>query len=523
MADDTDHTCDACGADMGRRTHCPECGAVLHTHGDGLTWALGELTGISPEGEHEDLEVKLAGGKVLTARAAPGCKRLSEGALVPGDQVELLGRRREIFEELRGGLREAPERRSLFMLEALGWGEEAGEQMEGEMQALGLWGPLPEPGRPVIPWPEGLEVRPPLERGGLPRLRILFRLSSINWLPFSLGLPVAFFAYFFWMLNPASRPFIGLAVAVVVGLLLLFMSSRRREIVLGPDRLAVQYGRFAWPRRTVTRSLKEIRAIYVSGSPHEFGVRVQLEGGSLRWLLPPTKDPARAVLVAALLERALGMPTRTGLFKEEVRPELPGQLPDLDEVLRPPYDPDEPTESEGRRRQIRAIRTGTPRPKGVVEATRRGDILHIILVDSGINIRLVYLAVPAGIWLLANWQRLFRGSLLMIALDVLACLVGAGLIYAALAGMANRTTITLSPAHLSMKRGPLPWPGKVRSPRTLIKGLEKDTDMVGSKGGTVHHLYVRLPGGRKGRLIYCSGSEERVYWVKRTLQEELGL
>ena len=116
-------TCQACGADLRGRAVCHQCGAVVFVvSGEQLTWALGELVEVTEQGEHLDLTVEMTGGQRLAARAGPGCQREGPGAPRRGDMVEVLGRRREIFDERTGGMRQAPEHRSLLALTALAWG-----------------------------------------------------------------------------------------------------------------------------------------------------------------------------------------------------------------------------------------------------------------------------------------------------------------------------------------------------------------------------------------------------------------
>jgi len=485
-----------------------------------LTWALGEVVEVSEEGEHLDFTMEVAEGEQLEVRAGPGCERRGDGALSVGDLVEVLGRRQEIFEEHTGGMRQAPEHRSVLALTALARGEDPWTAMEQVLVGLGFDpGPRLDPEQEPLPWPAGIIVHPSAERAGPPRLRLQVRPPPLDLLPFSLLLPVVFFLYFGWNFWAAARLYIGVAVPVVVALTMFLMSLRHRVITVGEGWLRVQLGHLPWPRRRVA-ALEEIQAVLVCADHDAPGVKVRTHGGDDdRWLLPAQRDPVRSVVVARLLEQVLGIRPRPELLPDEVRPELDGELPDLHAALRPPQAPGDPASELGPRNHMKVAAFKHPTPDGA-EATRRGGVLSISLNDSGVSVRLIYMFGVGLLWLGFNRHQL--QSSLLAPLHLAAVVAVLWPLYGFAAGLLNRTTIMVSETALSMTRGPLPWPGRLRCSREDIRGLETDSDMVG-KGSSVYHLDMELRGGRRARLINGSGSEERVWWLKTALEQELGL
>lgn len=519
MTDTADITsCQVCDSPLAGRTLCQRCGAVVYHLDKTLTWAIGQVASVQEEGEHLDLVVSLSEAEKLEALAGPGCLRRGEGTLEVGAWVELLGRREEVFDQRTGGPRQAPEHRSVMSLEVLAWGEEAQAIMEAELEARG-GGPVSEPSVEPAPWPAGIIVHPAEHRTGPPQLRLEVKPAPMNWLPFSLLLPVLFYGFFSWQFWPASRVYISVAAPLLTALGLLCLSLRHRKISVGEGVLTVRYGYLPWPRRRVA-ALEEILAIYAVGDGEGPGVNVRTHDGLLRRLLPAQPDPVRAVLVAALLERVLGLPPRPKPFNDEVHPsKLPGPLPDLEEALRPALTPGDPAQEQGPLNRMKVARFDRPTPKGA-QAIRRGKVLVIVVSDSSVSIRLSYVLVPGLLWLGLNKHML----LLPLALPLnLAAAVAVLLpLYGLLVGAANRTTFMVSPSTLRMTRGPLPWPGSRSFHAADVRGLETDSDMVG-RGGSMYHLDAEIRGGRRVRLINGSGSEERVWWLKLALEQELGL
>jgi hypothetical protein len=194
-------------------------------------------------------------------------------------------------------------------------------------------------------------------------------------------------------------------------------------------------------------------------------------------------------------------------------------LPDLEAALRPALTPGDPAQEQGPRNRMKVASFNRPTPKGA-EASRRGKVLTITACDSSVPLRLIYLLVPGLLWLGFNKHQLLSPLLLPLHLAaVVAVLLP---LYGLLVGAANRTTFMVSPSTLRVTRGPLPWPGNRSFHADDVRGLETDSNMVG-RGGSMYHLDAEIRGGQRVRLIYGSASEERVWWLKRALEQELGL
>jgi hypothetical protein len=101
--------------------------------------------------------------------------------------------------------------------------------------------------------------------------------------------------------------------------------------------------------------------------------------------------------------------------------------------------------------------------------------------------------------------------------------VGVGLTYYVIAGLLNRTTITLDGRELSIRHAPVPWRGNRRIPRGEITQLYCEEVVSSGKNGAsrTYWLSAVLSGNRKQRL--ASMSADQVRYVEEQLEERLGL
>ena len=117
------------------------------------------------------------------------------------------------------------------------------------------------------------------------------------------------------------------------------------------------------------------------------------------------------------------------------------------------------------------------------------------------------------------------GPLIMILFPLAHVAAGVGLTYYTLTGLMNRTTIEVSRNRLTIRHGPLPWPGNMDVPGrqfTQIYGVENSR----TNKGTTTYTYDLIALDREGRttkLITGLTDKEQVLYLEQTLERRLGI
>lgn len=104
--------------------------------------------------------------------------------------------------------------------------------------------------------------------------------------------------------------------------------------------------------------------------------------------------------------------------------------------------------------------------------------------------------------------------------------VGLGLIYAVLTMVLNRTTIRVRNGLLSIRHGPIYFPGNRTLPVDEIDQLYcRTSKSTGSKGGTQtsHTLHVRLKNGTSLKLLGCPLEGTLAAAVEQLVERHLGI
>ena len=149
--------------------------------------------------------------------------------------------------------------------------------------------------------------------------------------------------------------------------------------------------------------------------------------------------------------------------------------------------------------------------------------------------RLEYVMV--GAWGFA--LDLFSGALLARSLSAgdplepgpvaFLCLLlagGLGLTYCALTGVLNTTTVEASRDGLSIRHGPLPWPGNQDLPRralTHLYGLENARRPLFAWHGRGWDLNAVDAKGRRRTLLSRLEEQEQVLFLEQALEKRLGI
>lgn len=118
-----------------------------------------------------------------------------------------------------------------------------------------------------------------------------------------------------------------------------------------------------------------------------------------------------------------------------------------------------------------------------------------------------------------------HGPLIMKVFPVLHVGVGVFLTYMMLAGFVNSTWIAAGPAELSVRHGPLPWPGRLVVPRTDIDQLFSEQKVMNGKNGVSYSYKVSLlkPGGERLSLVQDLETPEQALFIEEKVESFLGL
>jgi hypothetical protein len=114
---------------------------------------------------------------------------------------------------------------------------------------------------------------------------------------------------------------------------------------------------------------------------------------------------------------------------------------------------------------------------------------------------------------------------IMLVFPLLHVAVGVGLTYYTIAGIYNRTTITVGQGRLSIVHAPFPWPGNriLQSPE-LGQLYSEERVSQGRNGPSVsYQLSAITRDNRKIKLIAGLESPDSVRFIERQIEEWLGI
>jgi hypothetical protein len=173
-------------------------------------------------------------------------------------------------------------------------------------------------------------------------------------------------------------------------------------------------------------------------------------------------------------------------------------------------------------------RTANPRPR------------HFFVKDDGSSLRVGFRWIwcrftgPAGMCLAWNcfvvlwwWNALRSGDRmgwLAIIITIPHAAVGVLLVYAALAGLLNRTVVKVTSEFVTVRHGPVPWFGNRRMRVDELGGLSCDKDTDPEKHGwrCVYGVNALTKGAGKVDLITELDSAQALF-VKQELERWLNI
>jgi hypothetical protein len=151
----------------------------------------------------------------------------------------------------------------------------------------------------------------------------------------------------------------------------------------------------------------------------------------------------------------------------------------------------------------------------------------LVIVRRWYNLGAWFLLVFAAIWLgiLSRWYLNGPATLTTYLFPLAHLAAGLGILYVAIAGFTNRTTIAVRGEQLSVRHGPLPWWGNKDVAVGDLAQLYTEEQVTESKGGPTrtYHLGAVLRDGGRVRLVANLEQPEQALWLEQRLEEHLGI
>ncbi|MEW5931665.1 MAG: hypothetical protein AB1941_29705 [Gemmatimonadota bacterium] len=142
--------------------------------------------------------------------------------------------------------------------------------------------------------------------------------------------------------------------------------------------------------------------------------------------------------------------------------------------------------------------------------------------------KIVFLTFFCLLWdgFLVFWYAMaFAGDapLIFKLFPVLHLAVGAGLTYYTVAGYVNTTTVTLDRGHLSVRHGPLPWPGSLDMDTSRCRQLYCEEKVNRGRNGYTYTYHLKAVTSDGGRLKIVSGldSPDVPLYLEQEMEQHL--
>jgi hypothetical protein len=128
--------------------------------------------------------------------------------------------------------------------------------------------------------------------------------------------------------------------------------------------------------------------------------------------------------------------------------------------------------------------------------------------------------VAIAVWYREAWA---TGSLTVG--PIIHVIAGVGISYGAIAGLLNRTTIAARNGLLTVRHGPVPWPGAMDVPTSELAQLFCTERLLKSRNNTsrTYAVVAALRSGEKKLLVRDLPNPEQALFIEQTLERELGI
>ncbi len=120
---------------------------------------------------------------------------------------------------------------------------------------------------------------------------------------------------------------------------------------------------------------------------------------------------------------------------------------------------------------------------------------------------------------------LAAGNLLMLAFPLLHVAAGVWLTYMTIAGYLNTTTVTIDGSRLSVKHGPVPWPGNLTLSTLEVQQLFCEEKISRGKNGPSYSynlVALLLNGGRK-KIVSGLDTPEVPVWLEQHAEQWMNI
>jgi hypothetical protein len=107
---------------------------------------------------------------------------------------------------------------------------------------------------------------------------------------------------------------------------------------------------------------------------------------------------------------------------------------------------------------------------------------------------------------------------------LLHVVVGLNLAYATVAGFVNHTLVRAASGELTIRHGPLPWPGGRTIPAREIAQIYREEIVIGDPGDRIrqYRLGVETHDGRRRTLLTCH-SADLPRFIEEAVERHLGI
>jgi hypothetical protein len=178
----------------------------------------------------------------------------------------------------------------------------------------------------------------------------------------------------------------------------------------------------------------------------------------------------------------------------------------------------------GSREEVFRERAEVPMPAGFSVSRNPG----LVIVRRWFSWKFLPLAFFCVVWdgFLLFWYgaaSVGKAPIVFFLFPLIHVAVGLGLTYFTAAGFLNSTKVGASNGRLVVRHGPLPWPGNLDLPATVVKQLFTTEKVTSGKNGpsrTYEVGYVGA-GGEKKALLKGLEEPEQALFVEQRLERHL--
>ena len=168
-------------------------------------------------------------------------------------------------------------------------------------------------------------------------------------------------------------------------------------------------------------------------------------------------------------------------------------------------------------------RAMVPMPKGINLNEKNGQLEIEV---SWFRLSNIFLTFFTMLWdsFMFGWfySAISNGEFLMVLFGSLHGAVGVYLTYRVLSGYVNKTLITVSRQSLSVKIGPLPWPGNISIPSSEMAQLySKRVITQGKNSTTSYEVHGIRKNGTHLALVKSLERSEEAFYLEQKIEDFL--